>query len=407
MPRETFLEHLRDALGDLYHADRLRNSPLVELFGLADRFDRAAALRQMLLSGIEVLRPSDEHEDSLSRSWRAYESLFYCYVQQLTQQIVADQLCISARQLRREQLGAVEQLADRLWSEHVTPLAHEANESASQVGQDVLEEMPWAQEAHLSGDTRLHEHVAEVIELTANLAAKHGVHVSTHVPATLPPIAMHPVFVKQVLLSLTDVGIQQAAGGSLELAAVRDGASLQVAITARPHSDPPRLSAGAQRNLQIVHQLVATGGGHLVVHGEPLAPLQVELFLPVVESVPILMVDDNEDALQLYTRYSAGTRYRLVSTPNPDDIPALVRRHAPRAILLDIMMPQGNGWTVLGALRQDPLTRGIPIIVCTILPQEELALSLGARAFVLKPVSREQFLAALNALGDHEEQESA
>lgn len=408
MPRETFLEHLRDALGHLYHADHLRNSPLVELFGLADRFDRGAALRQILLDGIEALRPDAEHEDTLSRSWRTYESLFCCYVQQLTQQIVADQLCISPRQLRREQRAAIELLADRLWREHVTPLTGGAEGTLpNQTERDVLDEIAWAQEARPSGDTRLQEHICEVVELTANLAAKHGVRLSTHVPAPLPPVAMHPVFVKQALLSLVDVGIQQAAGGMLQLAAQRDGTSIQVTLTAHLHGEPPQLSAGARRNLQIVHQLVATGGGHLAMHGEPPAPLHVELLLPIVESVPILVVDDNEDALQLYGRYAVGTRYRLISTPNPDNIPALVQRHAPRAILLDIMMPQGNGWTVLGALRQDPLTRSIPIIVCTILPQEELAMSLGARAFVLKPVSREQFLAALDALGGREEPESA
>lgn len=407
MPRETFVEHLRDALGHLYHADHLRGNPLVELFGLADRFDRAAALRQVLLDGIEALRPDDLHEDSLDRSWRAYESLFCCFVEQLTQQVVADQLCISPRQLRREQHAAIELLADWLWQEHVTSHAIDQREPSPQAAVGVLEEMPWAREARLSGDTRLQEQLGEVMGLTANLAAGRDVCVCTRVPDTLPPVAMHPTLVKQALLSLLDVGIQQAAGGSLELAAEQEGASIRVAIAARPRTGPFELSVVAQRNLEIVRQLVAGGGGHLSVLSEPPTPLQVVLLLPIVESVPILVVDDNEDALQLYARYTAGTRYRLISTPSPDDIPVLVRQQPPRAIVLDIMMPKGNGWTLLGALRQDPFTRGIPMIVCTILPQEELALSLGARAFVVKPVSREQFLAALDEAVELEESEPA
>lgn len=408
MPREMFIEHLHDALGHLYHVGYLRDSPLVELFGLADRFDRGAALRQILRDGIEALRPDAGHQETLSRGWRAYESLFCCYVQQLTQQIVADQLCISPRQLRREQRAAIELLADRLWREYVSPHAIDQREPPARVTTDVLlEEMPWAHEARLSGDTRLQEQVVEVVELATNLAAKRGVRVCTRVPETLPPVAMHPVLVKQALLSLMDVGLQQTTGGALELAADQDGAAIRVTIAARPHTAPAALSAIAQRNLEIVRRLVATGGGHLTILSEPPTPLQAELLLPIVESVLILAVDDNEDTLQLYARYTAGTRYRLVSTPNPDDIPALVRRYAPRAILLDIMMPHGNGWTVLGALRQDPLTRDIPIIVCTILPQEELALSLGARSFVVKPVSRERFLAALDETSGREETESA
>jgi len=49
---------------------------------------------------------------------------------------------------------------------------------------------------------------------------------------------MHPTLVKQALLSLLDVGIQQAAGGSLELAAEQEGASIRVAIAARPRTGP-------------------------------------------------------------------------------------------------------------------------------------------------------------------------
>jgi CheY-like chemotaxis protein len=397
--RETFLEHLRDALGRLYHADHLRQSPLIALFGLENRFDRAAALRQILLDGIEALRPDHQEKDALSRSWRTYESLFCCYVQQLTQQIAADQLSISPRQLRREQRSAIEILADRLWRAHVRPhIAPPEDAVESTDAQDVLEEMAWVQETRTTGDTRVQDHAAEVVQLTANLAAKHGVQILARFSPTLPSVAMHPVFAKQAILSLVDVGIQQAEGGTLELAAHQDGASVSVRIQARQQRAPGQLSPAAQRNLEIVHQLVLACGGHLAVHGEPPSPFCVELVLPVLESVPILIVDDNEDALQLYARYAAGTRYRLITTPDPSDIGYLVRHHAPRAILLDIMMPQGNGWTVLGALRQDPLTRGIPVVVCTILPQEELALSLGACAFVLKPVSREQFLAALDGL---------
>jgi CheY-like chemotaxis protein len=406
MPRSEFLEHLRDALAHLYHADHLRNSRLVELFGLAGRFDRAAALRQILLESIESLRPVQGKEDGISRDWRSYESLFCCYVQQLTQQIVADQLCISPRQLRREQRAAVELLADRLWQEHVAPPTRPTADASTEGEPDLLGEMPWAYETLPNGESDLGEHLSEVIELTSKLATKHGVRVCSPAAPALPPVAMHPIFVKQALLSLVDAGIQQALGGTLQLQAKPSDATVTVSVSAQPAKRLSELSAGAQRNLAIARQLVVTAGGQLVVVQQPPDPLEAYLVLPAVESVPILVVDDNEDALQLYARYTASTRYRLVTTPNPDEIPALVRRHAPRAILLDIMMPQGNGWTVLGALRQSPLTRHIPIIVCTILPQEDLALSLGARAFVPKPVSRERFLAELDALDAPEVPES-
>ena len=72
--------------------------------------------------------------------------------------------------------------------------------------------------------------------------------------------------------------------------------------------------------------------------------------------------------------------------------------HHHLSILVDVMMPQMDGWEVLGQLRQHPLTNYIPIVVHTILAQEELALSLGASALLRKPVTRQNFLAVLDRL---------
>ena len=67
----------------------------------------------------------------------------------------------------------------------------------------------------------------------------------------------------------------------------------------------------------------------------------------------------------------------------------------PLIIVLDVMMPGVDGWEVLGNLRQNPVTSSIPIVVCTILPQVEMARLLGASAFLSKPVTRHAFLAVL------------
>jgi CheY-like chemotaxis protein len=63
-----------------------------------------------------------------------------------------------------------------------------------------------------------------------------------------------------------------------------------------------------------------------------------------------------------------------------------------------VMMPRVDGWEMLGRLRQHPRTAHIPVVIVTILAQEELALSLGAKAHLLKPVTQATFLSVLDQL---------
>jgi CheY-like chemotaxis protein len=59
----------------------------------------------------------------------------------------------------------------------------------------------------------------------------------------------------------------------------------------------------------------------------------------------------------------------------------------PIAVLVDLMMPGQDGWDLLRALSQRDDTRRLPVIVCSVLQQRELALALGATAYITKPVN--------------------
>jgi CheY-like chemotaxis protein len=120
------------------------------------------------------------------------------------------------------------------------------------------------------------------------------------------------------------------------------------------------------------------------------------LTLPIVEGVPILVIDDNADTLRLLQRYLSGTRYHFMGARDPEQALAMTKQTMPRVIVMDVMMSGVDGWELLGRLRTHPATRNVPVIVCTILPHEPLALTLGAAGFLRKPVSRDAFLAALN-----------
>jgi CheY-like chemotaxis protein len=65
-----------------------------------------------------------------------------------------------------------------------------------------------------------------------------------------------------------------------------------------------------------------------------------------------------------------------------------VRRVKPLAILLDVMMPQVDGWSVLNTLKGDPELAAIPVIIVSMLDDRPLGLSLGAAEFLTKPIDR-------------------
>ncbi len=150
----------------------------------------------------------------------------------------------------------------------------------------------------------------------------------------------------------------------------------------------------------MARQLVTLSGGSLEVSASTRQsrPFVARLLFPATEQVGVLVIDDNVDTLQLLERYLAATRYRFVAAPDPQRALALAEELAPQVVVLDVMLPGIDGWELLGRLRAHPRTHAIPIIICTVLPQDQLALALGATAFIRKPVDRSAFLSALDRL---------
>ena len=76
----------------------------------------------------------------------------------------------------------------------------------------------------------------------------------------------------------------------------------------------------------------------------------------------------------------------------------LARAHDVRLVVLDVMMRDTDGWTVLQRLKAEPRTQDIPVLVCSVIDEPELARTLGAAGLLKKPVSREQLLDAVAAV---------
>ncbi len=399
--REEFLKHLRDALNHLQDPNRLRSNPLAEILGVANRVDTPSALRSILVEAIEALEPEAD-EPSHSRAWRIYDALFYQYAQQFSQHEVADQLGISTRQLRREQKAALETLAGCLWKQfdleaklRDDPDVRFSAERGT-TRPIVSEELAWLRDTQPETPTDLREVLSTVLDLARPHADGHEVCLETAVPASLPDLSVHPVALNETLLTLLGVAVHRALGSRvcISVEPLRWEVEVRVACRKSP-ADPTSMSTKDASSLDMAQQLADLCRCRLNVTDDEGA-FSARLVLPAHEQLPVLAVDDNVDTLHMLQRYTSGTRYHLVGTQEPEKVLTLAERFSPQVIVLDVMMPQVDGWRVLGRLRQHPLTECIPIVICSILAQEELAFSLGASGFVHKPVTRQAFLAALD-----------
>ena len=105
----------------------------------------------------------------------------------------------------------------------------------------------------------------------------------------------------------------------------------------------------------------------------------------------ILLVDDETVNLKLLEEMLADQEYTFSFAKNGKKALEVVSAARPDLILLDIMMPEMDGWEVLKRLKKDKLYRDIPVIVQTALesPEDfERGLSLGAYYYITKPINR-------------------
>ncbi|MDQ7826164.1 MAG: response regulator [Candidatus Eremiobacteraeota bacterium] len=133
----------------------------------------------------------------------------------------------------------------------------------------------------------------------------------------------------------------------------------------------------------------------------PEAPVEVRV---AGEGEPvILVIDDDATSREIIIRHLSRDGYQAqVATGGKEGL-LKARELKPSLILLDVMMPEMDGWAVLSALKADLELRDIPVIMHTILNQQEMAFSLGVSDYLSKPVDRDRLsLMAAKYLKDKE-----
>jgi CheY-like chemotaxis protein len=113
----------------------------------------------------------------------------------------------------------------------------------------------------------------------------------------------------------------------------------------------------------------------------------------------ILIADDQPDNLLLLTRYLESEGYNYIQARDGLETLAKVRREFPDLVLLDVNMPNKDGFTVLEEIRADPAIRHIPVIILTAARLDSIevqfGLNLGADDYITKPFNRRELLARI------------
>jgi len=129
--------------------------------------------------------------------------------------------------------------------------------------------------------------------------------------------------------------------------------------------------------------------------GAALSPQRTDVDRPRV-----LVADDNVD-MRGYLKRLLGSQYKVEAVPDGEAALAAVQRQAPDLILTDVMMPRLDGFGLLNALRTDPSTARVPVILLSARAGEESrveGMEAGADDYLVKPFSARELLARVGAL---------
>jgi len=372
---------VRDLLAHLYDSTSLvqhRLLPLLLRRPLPDPVARTQQLRSLVIDAIYSLRPQAA-VPLRSREWRPYGILVYRYIDGKSDEEIEAELAISKRQLYRDLKAGVAALTTVLQAQAFPPepAREEAiSDSLKRVGLRFERlDLEWL--------------CRQVLPLVQGLCDALGKGVQV-MPASEPAVAVADIALsRQALITSLSAALRSSAGDvSVEHGTGPQTALLTLRFTPRDGAPFPE-----SESLEFPRQLMEQQGGSLqaTIQGEARICLQWRRF----EEPCILIVEDDPSMLRLFSRCLSGRGYRVVGTVEGAQAVPLAMQNQARLIILDVMMRDLDGWEVLQRLKAEPTTQAVPVLVCSVVNEPQLAVTLGAAGLLRKPVTCEHLVEAV------------
>ncbi|MGV7030098.1 response regulator [Methylobacterium symbioticum] len=225
---------------------------------------------------------------------------------------------------------------------------------------------------------------------------------------------------RQCLINLLSNAAKFTENGRIDLAVTREDGELRFAVSdtgigmtpeqverlferfIQADASTTRRFGGTGLGLSITRAFAEMLGGRITVESQEGRGTTFTLALPATLQAPeaavappveavsdgctILVIDDDAATRDLLARFLEREGFRVAVAEDGRQGLERARALRPRAILLDVTMPRMDGWAVLRALRADPDLGATPIVMVTVLDEQNLAFSLGASDYLQKPI---------------------
>ncbi len=411
MPQEKisdeFVEYVSDAYGHLYDLVHLRNHPLTDRLvpdPLMHRKDKAWQLQRILLEIINELDPGAQGP-AFSREWRRHRLMTLYCIDGLDSQAVANQLAISRRHFYREFDAAIQSIASILWDrypaqpETVTPAVGPTPQKIPANRLELLQ-LETTRLGNADHATYIDEVIKGALGVLQRTLQQHRLGVQLSIPNWIPDVAIEKSLLRQMVLGLLGYLMEGVKEADLHLVAQMQEQSVNLSLQIEPPlaANP---KPDVQERLSAFEEMAAMSNTQIQPISKQQLIIGFEILLPVRLQHTILVVDDNEDILQLFRRYLIPHQFHVITAKSAGDVPLhMIRQLHLYAFIIDLMMPDRDGWDLLQQLRNNPDTQNIPVVICSVLKQKELALMLGATAFIEKPITEDVVVSVLESLAE-------